>query len=134
MQATEIKQDAATSANAFNADVISAAFKRANVSCPNCDFPKNCGEFRSLLYDYTDAKIQLHRINRLERWSWERLNHWTGALPSAKQRIALEQTENYSRDLLRAIWPCQDCIERFNPTGKIKYPNFNAPKGKDFLE
>lgn len=46
----------------------------------------------------------------------------------------LARDANYTRHQLRDIWPCQDCIKRFNPTGKIKYPSFNAPQGKDFLE
>lgn len=133
MQATAIKHDAAELANARNAEVISVAFKRASVGCPNCNFPKNCGEFRSLLWVYTDAKIRLHRIEKIERWSFHR---WGSDRVRFDVTIEqqIERDANYTRFQLRSIWPCQDCIEQFNPTGKKKYPNFNIPQGKDFIE
>lgn len=133
MQATAIERDAAELANARNADVISLAFRQANVSCPNCNFPKNCGEFRSLLWTYTEAKIRLHRIEKIDRWPFHRWDSWRWRTDRAIE-ADIEQVANYTRHLLRNIWPCQDCIERYNPTGKKKHPSFNAPQGKDFIE
>jgi len=133
MQATAIEQDAAELANTRNADVISLAFKRSGIGCPTCNFPKNCGEFRSLLWTYTEAKIRLHRVEKIHRWPYHRWGS-CAVRTDVKYEAELERDANYTRFLLGRIWPCQECIEQFNPTGKKKYPHFNIPQGKDFIE
>lgn len=133
MQAIAIEQDAAELANTRNAEVISVAFKRASIGCPNCNFPKNVGEFRSLLWTYTELKIRLHRANRVSHWPYHRWGS-VSVRRDCKEAFELEAEANRTRHYLRSIWPCQDCIEQFNPTGKKKYPNFNIPQGKDFIE
>ena len=133
MQSIKIKQDAAELAVLDNGRVISAAFKAASIGCPNCEFPQNCATFRILLYDYTDARIQLHRQERLARWSWDRYHSYRSC-QSFASIDKLSYDMRVTRSMLQDIWPCDDCKTRFNPTGKLKLPSFNAPKGKDFLE
>ena len=133
MQSLEIKREAARLADDGNAIVISAAFKAASISCPNCEFPQNCAEFRSLLYAYSDSKIQLHRHERLADWSWGHYHSYR-ACRSRASLDRLEYDTRLTRSMLQDIWPCDDCKTRFNPTGKRKLLSFNAPKGKDFLE
>jgi uncharacterized CHY-type Zn-finger protein len=131
MQSITIKQDAAALADLDNGRVISAAFKAASISCPNCKFPQNCVKFRSLLYDYTEEKMTIHRLTKIGNASYPYHIGWGRCHDElARTRYAAGLTRN----MLQAIWPCDDCKTRFNPTGKLKLPPFNAPKGKDFLE
>jgi hypothetical protein len=131
MEAIAIKQDAANLADEQNGSVISLAFRRASVHCPSCAFPENVADFKSQLRDYTELRQAEHRARKSYWCSFYRY----GTLYQRYTSPAiLGCRADELRRRLEKIWPCQDCITRYNPTGKIKYPRFSAPKQKAFIE
>ena len=127
-----------------NAEVIGEAFRRASIRCEHCNYPQNAGRFSGLLHDYTRARIDLHH-------AWRRYHRQIEEDPESQHACYWRMGKfDYARDhrnslhrrlvLLRSeladIWPCDECIKAFNPTGKMKdiYPPRNAPKGKGFVE
>lgn len=131
MTAQAVFADAARRADEQNGAVIAIAFRRASVCCPDCKFPENVAEFRSLLFDYTELKKQIHRVIKRDwcnLWRHSTLGyHYVDA-------NSLESRARTARRQLTEIWPCQACTERFNPTGKYKYPGFSKPEPRGFLE
>ena len=128
-----------------NGEILDAAFKRASIECPHCNFPQNCGRFRRLLYHYTRLKIKLHRMRQaynssiLDRWGecyrslWRYKNE--REYGRSEQNALYREVMSERRDL-QEIWPCDECRLRYNPTGRRNdcYPEFNQPQTKGFLE
>jgi hypothetical protein len=38
-----------------------------------------------------------------------------------------------SRFQLKQMWPCEECIRRYNPTGRHNHPPTNSPVEMEFL-
>ena len=123
---------------ARHGEIVDRAIRLASISCPNCDLPDNWDVFRSLLLSYTRKKLAMHRLQRSMRYA--PFAHWCGEPDdpvTSTDSVAyarLEKSAHDTRNLLKAYWPCQDCLAELNPTGKKKYNSTNRPKGRSLLE
>jgi hypothetical protein len=142
MSTIELLDDIGVAADLSNGAVISEAFRLASIGCDECFFPKNASEFRMLLRCYTRVKIKIHRARRAFNDDYPSRGFWHGRYleKEAMSFAAAHRSEYWRearalRDQLSVIWPCLDCMERYNPTCRKAHGyDFNFPQGKGFIE
>ena len=117
-----------------NGEVVAEAFMSANVRCDKCNYPENHDEFTTRHRAYAEARVEHQRLKRSrEIWEMEH-RHWT----IMRNRVDPNDlaTRYWSvrrlRRYLKQIWPCVDCIKRFNPTGRIAHPDTSTPDRRLF--
>lgn len=140
MAIATVLEEISAGADAQNATVIGEAFRLASIKCEACQYPQNAQSFHETLISYTSLRKQAWRLWRRHRLECE----WTDTLPwfgnhesflkeQQPRHWAAMQVERWNLD---EMWPCDDCLERYNPTDKRSdyYPPHNRPKGKGFTE
>ena len=137
--ATELMAEAEADADWRNAEVIQAAYRARGLRCGDCDYPQNAGVFEQLLFDYEAAKIGLH-FHQVRYdppyWSY----HEGGSDYHLRMVHYYQGSVRTLRDDLTRMWPCQNCMKRFNPTRRTRriwkfIPiRFPANDAKEFLD
>lgn len=127
MNSVELLQiEVAASANWRQAEVIQRAFRERGLRCPNCDYPQNAVQFDRDLGYYIHYKIKMHyHLSRYDP------HLWSSREPSDRHYSLFFNAEVEAERLrynLRLIWPCEDCMRRFNPTGKYRRMWASIPK------
>ena len=106
----EILVDVRHAASLRNLDVMRLAWQRVGTRCPHCNFPENAGQFIRLLSDYIDARVNLTHAR--QRWDNDGSYTWV---------VRWMDRASVLRVSLTAMWPCEECILRFNPTFKSMF-------------
>ena len=75
--------------------------------CPNCLYPENANSFASMLYKYQQEQMKLTKLRRADI----ALSRIDGQVEWLVRR----------RQALKMIWPCKDCMEKYNPTGRSNH-------------
>lgn len=114
-----------------NAEIIDAAFKAASISCSKCSYPDHAGYFATILGDYIRWTQVLHRI-RVQEYRNEQCGHDVGMRET--KRLQAESHVETNRAILKPMWPCEECIARYNPTGRLNQGPKNAPVMKGILD
>lgn len=90
-------------------------FESSSKNC-NCHWPNPL--FSEILREYTYLRIQIHRARKLhDRVPYDLINRVT----IARHRLA-------------TVAPCQDCIEKYNPTGRRISKIWNPNRNRAFKE
>lgn len=106
-----LEKEASSVANLLNIAVVLGALE-GHERCVQCNYPENSKRFDILLESYTKGKIQLHRIQRLER-------HGIITWKTFRSEFGRQDKEcSLTRELLTPIFPCEDCVKKYNPTRK----------------
>lgn len=136
--------DINTAADNENATVIGEAFRLASITCDHCKYPENAKSFHEWLINYVNLKMKGRRLHRaflrtdwcggrhVRPWMWEDEDDYLRVHHSL-----LRGRIKHARAMLEMMWPCQECLERYNPTGKKVsdiYPPRKRPEGKGFIE
>lgn len=93
------------------AKILMNVFSDKETSCSCCNYPNNQDFFENILNIYCKYKLNLH-------WENKRLSN-TFEIKIQKLDVIVAQY----RDLLKTMWPCNNCMKIYNPTGKLKYKN-----------
>lgn len=121
-----ISEKAEYVANLSNITVLNSLLNYINadkspISCNNCLFPTNKNEFKDLLKRYIKHKITLHRLKRYYYSDSPKVQDNTVyRCTSYTELVRTDATCVNLRQQLTTIWPCQDCINKYNPTSRIK--------------
>lgn len=118
MIADEILTSVQQAADLRNLDVMRLAWRRVGIRCANCNFPENAERFIIFLQQYVDARLNQHHAIR--RWDRDAED---GVSSCRTYQAIVEWTDkaNILRRHLIAIWPCEECVLRFNPTYKSMF-------------
>lgn len=120
-----MKKSASRKANERHAEVIRCVFGRNDI-CQNCSYPEHAKLFEFLVSRYEKACIKAHRVSKI----FER-GHSTN--DAALRDVAVEKFA--LKDQLQPYRPCQDCIDRYNPTRKAAKTPYNLPRiASSFLD
>jgi len=128
---TEIFEEIDHVAALANGAIISQAFRAASIHCPDCKYPENAGTFRWRIMDYNDAVKRFFRMKR----AYDNA-HYSFSWLAAKDLTLIEccERENKAeRKVLKGIWPCEECIIRYNPTGRRAHNPSNQPIMKGLI-
>lgn len=101
------------SADLQNGRVIDLAFRMRNFHCAQCQYPQNAKRFDELLFSYVHLKRRAQILSRGDDYlhTFSTLDRPPGDL---NLRLFV------ARNKLKKIWPCPDCMKRFNPTGRYR--------------
>jgi hypothetical protein len=129
-------------ADAHNAAVIGRAFQTASIGCCKCMYPQSAESFHRWLGIYAQEKIELHHVTRKYNIharccdSYNR-GYWPRGCDTCasfyKKELDLKKNSRITRRILREMWPCEDCIIRYNPTGRWKHPPTSEPEELEFV-
>lgn len=110
--AEAILSEASFLADMENAIVVATAVDMSqNSDCPYCEYTANAISFVGYLRDYSKLKTRISQMcGRIDR-----------GLVLGNSIIELHIRANDIRNRLKAIWPCRECILRFNPTHKDRF-------------
>lgn len=129
-----IQREVLERANKENFKVVISVLTNCLVRCENCRYPQNWERFGKLLKKYSAECLKYHRLNKHRRYGQDRKSlYFYDPLLASTQR-----EKEYLKALLGPLRPCQECIDKYNPTGKRKKPPQNIPADlrntiKDFL-
>lgn len=138
--ATDLLADADIEADFRNAEVLQAAFRARGLRCGDCNYPQNAAIFDSLLFAYADAKVDEHyHFVRYDPPYW-REDMWSNDAGHGRCVEAARVKARTLRWRLTAMWPCERCMKRFNPTKRYRRMWKFLPKclptnvAKEFLD
>lgn len=128
----EILDEVARATELNNGNIIARACASVGVSCPKCSYPTNAQLFDTLLYEYSRMRINTHHYKqRIRYWSEKEIasqfDYYTMAMQSSMKYKLL-------RLKLQDIWPCDDCTQLYNPTGRVKLVTRNKPQKQGVLD
>lgn len=123
-------------ANLRNAEVLANAFRRATIFCENCKYPQNSIKFREWLHQHIKAKVDLHRAEKHQDWHQAYNCKFLSCKRCgdlSKKILELSKEVRHTKYFLKTYWPCEDCITKYNPTGRWNHPPTSNPKGQEFI-
>ena len=85
--------------------------------CPNCNYPQNHVKFDLLLREHTRNKISIHKYSIREIYS---------------KYYDVHYNDVYIK--LKKIWPCEDCIETYNPSKRKNHFPKQSPIKQGVLD
>lgn len=104
-------------ADDLSGQVLLRALLASGFRCKGCTFLENVENFQKLLAEYIFCKKKLHQYERREG---------SDRFYMRKPLFSRDKFDNYfyrmrsvRRDL-EVIWPCANCLMRFNPCGNLK--------------
>lgn len=112
----EILDEVAAATSLNNGEIVVRAIENMGITCLKCNYPNNARMFIELLYEYTRFKITAYRFNKRSFESYE------------------SNLFNETTSLIKRIWPCEDCMKLFNPTGRIKLGPKIYPQTRGVLD
>ncbi len=118
--------------------VVFDALRQTSILCPNCDYPQNAERFRTALACYTHARCKVtHEQKKLDEIYGMGVINFPRASSSLLR--ALQINTGAIRKELESIWPCVECMKKFNPTGRRIYaaqllPPTSLPVLKEVFE
>lgn len=131
MEAQHILSAVQKGANERHGEVLIKVFAEHGIMCPNCNYPQNAKAFRVILRDYTRAQLSLHRARKHALYC-------PNTYKPTHAHSVVYRRENIVKSIqedLRPYRPCQDCIEKYNPTCKLRKRSPRLPtREKGFLD
>lgn len=85
--------------------------------CPDCDYPQNYIKFDRLLLEHTRHKIVQHRMKIRETDEYYNINLLIsqGRYFHLNINTVVQDDKLLHEDLMK-IWPCENCIKKYNPS------------------
>lgn len=105
-----------------NAEVVIAALS-AHGECRGCQYGENKEIFPSTLQTYIIWKIRHSRLTRGTGYVYFQY----GEL-GAHENVYLNLIK--AKEKLDSMWPCENCIQRFNPTHRTRRRYGNRRRGR----
>ncbi len=142
-EAVSIFVAAAAQADWHNGEVFYHAMRESGITCLHCNYPQNAEQYEKLLQQYVNARIDRHHAMK----SYEQHYGPYGWSPCRRGEprdqlrdmgfhtfVLWDDRCDRLKRLMTPLRPCGTCRVTYNPTRRVRLPQFHFPQLREFLD